>query len=178
MTTKSKLFYTGGLHTFPRGQAIHRHFLSKLSLSSGLYEIVKLTISLQHLNLAPKIPSTSTALINTHPVYTAIKRSFTPYATALMTLEILSCFSLELYPLSPSIFHITDPPSGRTYKVQLSPTTCSCPFSRTHLLVCRHVFKVFSVMQLKTIDYFDHLKYWREEVGLKKKKVKRDRTRW
>lgn len=45
-------------------------------------------------------------------------------------------------------------------------------------MICRHIFKIFSILQLKSIQFFDHVPYWREEAGMKKKKVKHDKKRF
>ena len=37
---------------------------------------------------------------------------------------------------------------------------------------------MFSVLQVKTVQYFDYVPYWREDASLKKKKIKRDRKRF
>ena len=56
--------------------------------------------------------------------------------------------------------------------------TWNCAFYKTHLMIWAHIFKVFSVLQVKTVQYFDYVPYWREDASLKKKKIKRDRKRF
>ena len=54
--------------------------------------------------------------------------------------------------------------------------TWNWPFYQTHLMICRHIFKVFSVLQVKSVQYFDYVPYWREDAS--KKKIKRDKKRF
>ena len=89
MTTKDEMFYTGGLHTLYRGELIEKHFFRHLKKSSGFYDMLKQLVAVQYYDFSLNIKESETVRIKTHPVYVAVKRSFTKYGVSFMTKEII-----------------------------------------------------------------------------------------
>ncbi|CAI2384687.1 unnamed protein product [Moneuplotes crassus] len=193
MTTKDKMFYTGGLHTNYRGQDMHKYLFKKLTCASGLFEIIKLVEKIQYYDFSLKILDREISMIKSHPVKVAIKRSFTPYSVSFMIKEMLKSFDHTVEIIEEETkYKIKEHNSigGRSFKVKKTRSkqkagnfrnfeiSCNCPFFQTHLMICRHIFKIFSVLQLKTVQYFDYIPHWREDASLKKFKVKVDKKRF
>ena len=155
MTTKDEMFYTGGLHTSYRAELVEKHFFSHLKQSSGFYDMLKQLIKVQYYDFSLEIKESETVRIKTHPVYVAVKRSFTKYGVSFMTKEIIKSFNHDIEVIEEETkYKIKEKNSigGRSFKVKKEKSrirngnftnieiTCNWSFYKTHLMICAHIF--------------------------------------
>jgi len=105
--------------------------------------------------------------------YICIKKAFTPFAVLHMLKQLQKAQKQaqieEVRPLE--LYEVTTERQLYTVRMAMgnSEASCNCSFFGNYRMVCWHLFAVLEKLQIKNIIAFDHLKKWREEVGVKSK---------
>jgi hypothetical protein len=165
--------YTAGLHTYERADAVES-FNRTLKYDHTLLNIIELnSAKLETRDCILPCNSKEAHAYMEHPVYQAIAKNFSLYATSIMMHQLIASFQYISQPESESTFKVTSP-SSSPFIVSLSihhlsspiPSaqqclSCSCPFYSTTMMACSHIFCVMTLLQIKNINYFAHLSRWR-----------------
>ncbi|CAI2385102.1 unnamed protein product [Moneuplotes crassus] len=174
--------YTAGLHSLERADAIEG-FTRSLKYENTILSITQHTRDkLEKKDCVLACNSKEAHAYMDHPVYKAIAKNFSLYATSIMMHQLIESYKYIAYTESDTSFKVTTD-TGRNYNITLRVERiltetkdlmkqeikevkqcffCNCPFFSTTEMICSHIFCVMNLIQIKNINNFAHLKRWRE----------------
>ena len=178
-----KDIFTAGLHSYERAEVLE-NFNRSLKYDHTILQIIEQNSKLESRDWILQCNSKEAHAYMTHPVYIAISKNFSLYATAIMLHQMIesykyiayeeeSCTSYRVVVEPNKAFQVTL--TVQKIKTQLSSTSfsdsiteakkcfnCSCPFFTNCQMICSHIFWAMNLLQIKNINNFAHLQKWRD----------------
>ena len=175
--------YTAGLHSYERAEVLE-NFNRGLKYDHTILQIIELNVKLETRDWILQCNSKEAHAYMTHPVYLAISKNFSLYATAIMLHQMIesykyiayeedSCTSYRVVVEPNKAFQVTL--TVQKIKTQLANSSfsdsiteakkwfdCSCPFFTNWQMICSHIFCTMNLLQIKNINNFAHLQKWRD----------------
>ncbi|TNV82043.1 hypothetical protein FGO68_gene12297 [Halteria grandinella] len=164
--------------------------------SKGIKEILMQVGDLEKINESFyfKYKENEVMHLTQQALYFSIKKAFTPFAVLYMLkqMQISDQKKKEvlLIEKKPFIHYVIKHPltvnnNDITVKYTLTASnsgdsaglrrlSCSCAFSHNYRMPCWHQLLLLSRLQIKHVTAFEHLKHWRELVGVKNKERKNE----